>query len=280
MTLNESVNPEKNLKSIVFFLIAVMVISALFDYPIFTKRPFSDGGWGLYTVMWVPALCAVLANLLFKLPMKTFGYSRFGSLRYYILAVMIPLLVMGVPCISLWGLGLADVHIKGVPWSHQPGWFLKSYFFVIGEEIGWRGFLQPRIRAFLSLRTTALVVGIAWTAWHIPAIAYGCAPYTESSIPLWFGLSTFLVGTVALSYIMGWIWEATGSLWVVVLIHASSNRINSSFSEIFVGKGSWFGNYFVNDQSAIEAIFLVLVAIFLAMVLSRKQFRRDYSTTR
>jgi membrane protease YdiL (CAAX protease family) len=37
------------------------------------------------------------------------------------------------------------------------------------EEIGWRGYLQPRL-AFLGERTAVLVIGLVWICWHLPYV--------------------------------------------------------------------------------------------------------------
>ena len=38
----------------------------------------------------------------------------------------------------------------------------------LSEEFGWRGYLQPRLRARFSPTVTALVLGAIWALWHTP----------------------------------------------------------------------------------------------------------------
>lgn len=45
---------------------------------------------------------------------------------------------------------------------------LVIFVLVIGEEIGWRGFLLPRLRSRLSLPAAGLATGVIWTLWHLP----------------------------------------------------------------------------------------------------------------
>jgi len=42
------------------------------------------------------------------------------------------------------------------------------FVLVIGEEIGWRGFLQPRLREHRGLVTAGLLTGVVWVLWHVP----------------------------------------------------------------------------------------------------------------
>jgi membrane protease YdiL (CAAX protease family) len=39
----------------------------------------------------------------------------------------------------------------------------------VGEELGWRGFLLPRLRKYYGPVTAAWVMGSLWSLWHVPA---------------------------------------------------------------------------------------------------------------
>lgn len=47
-----------------------------------------------------------------------------------------------------------------------------NVIFALGEEIGWRGFLLPRLEP-LGQWKAILVSGIIWGIWHAPVIAQG-----------------------------------------------------------------------------------------------------------
>jgi len=38
----------------------------------------------------------------------------------------------------------------------------------LSEELGWRGYAQPRLRTRLSPLATSVVLGAAWSLWHLP----------------------------------------------------------------------------------------------------------------
>ncbi|MFC2089469.1 type II CAAX prenyl endopeptidase Rce1 family protein [Bacteroidota bacterium] len=40
----------------------------------------------------------------------------------------------------------------------------------MGEEIGWSGFLTPKLRKVFSIPLTSVIVGVYWAVWHFPAI--------------------------------------------------------------------------------------------------------------
>lgn len=86
----------------------------------------------------------------------------------------------------------------------------------LGEELGWRGFVLPRLQGRLSPVRATLVVGLLWFAWHLPLRIGG-----EDWMPY---LGLFLVLVVADSFIYTWVFNRTGgSVLLVALMHAAGN---------------------------------------------------------
>jgi membrane protease YdiL (CAAX protease family) len=85
---------------------------------------------------------------------------------------------------------------------------------VIGEEIGWRGFLQPRLRTTRSIAGAGLVTGIVWTLWHAPMYVGG-ELLTFVAFAWW---------VIPLSVVMGFVSErARWSVVVATVMHGSAN---------------------------------------------------------
>lgn len=82
----------------------------------------------------------------------------------------------------------------------------------IGEELGWRGWLLPRLlERFTRLRAT-LLTAAAWGLWHGPLLL---SPRTTA---------LFLFAVLGLSFLFTWTWVHTGQrLFLVVLAHATVN---------------------------------------------------------
>ena len=97
----------------------------------------------------------------------------------------------------------------------------------VWEELGWRGFAQPRLQQRLGALRGAAVVGACFALWHVPAffIAGGascptCAP-PGLTLP---GAVALLLFGVAMSTILAWVHNNVGgSLLLVVLCKASYN---------------------------------------------------------
>lgn len=92
------------------------------------------------------------------------------------------------------------------------------------EEIGWTGFAIPRLRLRHSAFTTALIVGVIWGAWHLIQITW-VAGSTSEGVPMALYLGLYILfGVASLTayrVLMVWVHDATRSLLVVTLMHAS-----------------------------------------------------------
>jgi uncharacterized protein len=88
-----------------------------------------------------------------------------------------------------------------------------------GEELGWRGFALPRLQKRFSALTASLLIAILWTAWHLwPAMTPGGL---AMATPAEAGLT--LLRLTAVSIIFTWMYNSSGSLFVVMLAHAGLN---------------------------------------------------------
>jgi len=50
---------------------------------------------------------------------------------------------------------------------------IPIHFFELGEEIGWRGYLLPKMLSFMSVRKSVLVNSVLWGIAHVPLIFFG-----------------------------------------------------------------------------------------------------------
>jgi uncharacterized protein len=117
--------------------------------------------------------------------------------------------LMGGPALSL-GMTLVGATIF-FAFSVVPG-------SALGEEIGWRGYVLPRLQSRMSALSAALLIAPLWGLWHLPLWLTGDPVKT----PTFF--VPFVGGVFALSVITTWVYNSTGgSLLMVVLLHATFN---------------------------------------------------------
>jgi uncharacterized protein len=95
---------------------------------------------------------------------------------------------------------------------------------ILGEEFGWRAYLQPKLMP-LGGRKAMLLMGVIWGLWHAPLIAMGHnyglqypgAPWSGILMTVWI---MFLLGTF-----LGWAVIRAGSVWPAVIGHGAFNGI-------------------------------------------------------
>ena len=100
----------------------------------------------------------------------------------------------------------------------------------LGEELGWRGYLLPRLLERMRPAAAALVVGVIWMIWHIPAFLASGLPQSGMVFPI------FLVAGVALSVFVTWLFvNARQSILIAgILPHAIANAYGDA-----TGAMSW-----------------------------------------
>lgn len=87
----------------------------------------------------------------------------------------------------------------------------------LGEEFGWRGVLLPRLAAAWGLLPAAIVVGIIWGVWHLPADFVALKGYGDL-----FWLAFLVNGPIVLtahSIIISWIWHKTGRSTLAAIVY-------------------------------------------------------------
>ena len=95
--------------------------------------------------------------------------------------------------------------------------FFMIDFIANGEEIGWRGYVLPRLQVKYSALTSALITGVIWGLWHLPKYL----THWNTVVFAWF-----MVHMLFASILYRWLYNGTkGSLLLVTLFHAASNTI-------------------------------------------------------
>ena len=91
------------------------------------------------------------------------------------------------------------------------------------EELGWTGFVVPKLRPRFGALATGLIVGLAWGAWHF-LIAFWASPALAGGLSLSIFVAGFLafylLALPAYRVLMVWVYDRTSSLLVAMLMHA------------------------------------------------------------
>jgi hypothetical protein len=159
-------------------------------------------------------------------------FRRVGIRWYAVALLFAPLLVTVVLLVLLlfspeFVPGIAATSDKvflllfGIGWGLIGGGLL--------EETGWTGFAVPELRRRYSAFTTGLIVGILWGIWHI-LVSFWMSGTASGDLSLAIFLPAmvfYMVSLPAYRVLLVWVYDRTGNLLVVMLMHAvfSTSRI-------------------------------------------------------
>jgi membrane protease YdiL (CAAX protease family) len=201
--------------------------------------------------MWLPALGRLVAGRTVDRHWSTpWPLRRWGRPRWFVLCgpFVIVAAVFALSYAIAVGIGVAQ-------WS--PRWDSPARIalnlalnlglglpmgaaFALGEELGWRGYLQPRLDS-AGIRYSFLLVAVLWWMWHLPLIVFG--GYLADPSPV-FGQIRFLTLGILLSALFAWACYRTASVWPAVWFHAIHNLLSQNlFPALFEGGPSplWLG---------------------------------------
>lgn len=192
-------------------------------------------------LMWCPALAAFATCKIFRIDIATLGW-KWRPARYETWAYVLPIFYSFPVYLATWifidgSFGFSRFAAKmgmafGFPHSPNAATLLlaiPSYAFLgaigsmahaLGEEIGWRGFLLPRLVGRAGFTTGCLTSGCIWAMWHYPLLLF--ADY-NSGTPRMYALTCFTVMVIGDAFIFGWFRLKSGSLWPAAMLHASHN---------------------------------------------------------
>jgi CAAX protease family protein len=106
---------------------------------------------------------------------------------------------------------------------------------ILGEEFGWRAYLQPKLLP-LGGRKTMLLTGLVWGLWHAPLIAMGHNYGTGYPGAPWLGILATVWIMFILGTFLGWAVLQAGSVWPAVIGHGAFNGIAGIY--VFFTKGN------------------------------------------
>jgi len=157
----------------------------------------------------------------------SFGLARSGK-SVWPIALLVPMLLAGSAYAVAVALGVADLGQLGLTASGAAVWSLNLLtsvafmtVFFLSEEIGWRGYMLPRVQQLTSRRRAAVVTGFVHGCFHLPLVLIATT-YDE------FGSRWIVAPMVVAVITMGgvfyaYLWDRTHTVWPVAMAHGAVN---------------------------------------------------------
>ena len=220
-------NPRVDWRSVAVFF----VLACAWSWPFFWWRDMQPESWMAWRfpmplkntlLMWGPGIAALVCFRLFARTHRrtaTFaGGQRLRALAFY----FVPMLALAAAGLQMPEAGGARVHALVLLIA------VVGLVNILGEELGWRGFLQDALRPLPRASRYALI-GLMWVAWHFTNVfahreGAELATYLAWYVPM----------TIALAAIIGEATDRSRAVLVAVTLHSWLN-----LAWEFPGAGTW-----------------------------------------
>ena len=265
--------------SVKLYVILVTIISAIVE----TVYILSGNGYMVIMLMWIPALCATIANIVsineknekFSLKKHLMDLGLGGCRFVYILlGFIIPLLYLLIPYMIYWAKYPDNFAYHGVPLNLilsdcLPVLFLGTAVGLItatGEEIGWRGFMVPAFVERIGLRKTLMFTGLFWSCWHLPLLIFG--GYMAET-PMLYRIPAFILCILPVGIIAGLLAYKSKSMWPAALLHATHNNLDQYILGVITRGENMM--YYVSETGMLTIICAWIIAIVMYVTITKNE---------
>jgi membrane protease YdiL (CAAX protease family) len=192
-------------------------LACLWSWPLFWLRDLRPEAWAAWrlpmplrmtVLMWGPGLAALLCLRLFRASHPRTVFPAGGSWRRALAFYFAPMGALAIVGVRLPGAGGGTVHALVLAIA------VVGLLNTLGEELGWRGFLQDALRP-LPRPARYATIGLLWAAWHFTNLF----AHREGS-ELWTYLAWYLPATIALSALIGEATDRSRAVLVAATLHA------------------------------------------------------------
>ena len=125
--------------------------------------------------------------------------ATLGPLALFLGAVVVARLVGGQwPALDRFG---ASSEYPALPTVAY--WLANLVFYGFGEEVGWRGYLQPTLEQRRPVLGAAAILSVIWALWHLPLFGI-TAGYRQ--LPA-VGFIGFYLSLLVVALVFAWLWH-------------------------------------------------------------------------
>jgi membrane protease YdiL (CAAX protease family) len=134
---------------------------------------------------------------------------------------------------------------------------------LLGEEIGWRGYLLFRLAEVTTPRVAAILTGAFHAFFHLPLLLLTTT--YQSAGQRWIVVPMVMITLTLAGVWYGWLRLSSGSIWPVCLSHSVFNNVMESLAGLAIVSSAATMAYVTTETGVATMVIMALVAAFLLL---------------
>ena len=268
---------KKDKKSIVMYLLLTVIFSAVCQF--FAIRAYYAEEISILTIavsilMWCPAIAALIICKIYYPKENILGF-RLSKKKYILVGIFLPV-VEAIACVAIYiiiygsGILISDTMISLL---QSPLTLLFELVLclitALGEEIGWRGFLTPKVTNIFGLKKGTLLIGIIWSLWHYPMMISGYMR-PGGQAPLWLEIILYTIWVIIVTFIYTYLRLCSKSIWPAVFLHAVCNYLGSFIISALVNSEIMSPYLTIDATGFVDITVTFILAYMLTRIVDHK----------
>lgn len=256
---------DKDWRKITTFLLLMLLVSVVFNTLIILNGGKIEENIPYAAVLiFSPAVISLVVNFIYEKNIKGFGW-KWQDTKLHLYSYFIPMVYIVAAYGSVLLFGLAGLNYKAIselgflgvlmiPTVGITGVILQ----VLGEEIGWRGFLLNNLYKKIGFAKASMLTGIIWALFHYPLLLMG--NYNNGATPIWYALIFFTIAILGANTIINWLYIKSGSIWTAVIFHSVHNSLLNDIDPLIIN--TKITPYLLTEFGAVLALTILITAIY------------------
>ncbi len=211
-----------------------------------------------------PAVVSLIVNYIYEKNLRGFNW-KWKNNKLQLTSYLVPLIYITIAYGIALMFGFAKLNMTEItklgPWGILmiPTLGLTGVLLmVLGEEIGWRGFLLNNLYKKMSFKKASLITGVVWTLFHYPLLIMG--NYNNGATPALYALLFFTISIMSANTIINWLFIKSKSIWTAVIFHTVHNSILNDITPLI--KNTSITPYLLTEFGALLAIIILLTSLY------------------
>ncbi|RUL53088.1 CPBP family intramembrane glutamic endopeptidase [Lysinibacillus antri] len=235
----------------------------------------TDVGLLMFVPLFVGFMMMLFTGELFsKSGWSSLGLHKF-SMKGFLIGFVTPIIPIVVGYVIVWNTGLAEFTVPAelegnIPlllFSFVATIVITSLTKILGEEIGWRGYLLPRLQP-LGIEKALFVSSFIWGLFHIAPILFSGQYHSDTNFIIFIPL--FMMNLLFVGFFIGYLRFITGSIWPAVIAHGAHNVL-WGFGASFTTNTDPIVAYLTGDVGIIGVIFYFIIYLVIRKDLKKRK---------